>query len=127
MRTPPLSFLLVHTREIEALSKFRFRKRTFLTPASTGIPSYVLAEVESSDGGKSKCGHNMITLADCRRQIQLEFFLGSPRDRKQSVAKIDLLVEVFSAFRNALQEEAQLIAKDNVGNGLRRQGKRQKD
>jgi hypothetical protein len=69
----------------------------------------------------------MITLADCRRQIQLEFCLGTPRDRKQSLAKIDLLVEVFSAFRTALQQEVQLIAKDNVGGRVRRQRKRQKN
>jgi hypothetical protein len=124
---PPLSLTLVHTCEIEALEKFSYRKRTFLTPVSSGICSYVLAEVESSDGGQYKCGHNMITLADCRRQIQLEFCLGTPRDRKQSLAKIDLLVEVFSAFRTALQQEVQLIAKDNVGGRVRRQRKRQKN
>ncbi len=109
MGTPPLSLLLVHTRQIEALDKFSYRKRTFLTPVSSGIASYVLAEVESSDDGTYKCGHNMITLADCRRQIELEFFLGTPRDRKRSLAKIDLLLDVFGAFRTALEKEAELI------------------
>ena len=100
---------MIFTREIEPLDKFNYRKRIFLTPVSSGIASYVLAEVESSDGGEYKCGHNMITLADCRRQIELEFCLATPRDRKRSLAKIDLLVQVFKAFRTALEKEAQLI------------------
>ena len=53
----------------------------------------------------------MITLADCRRQIQLEFFLATPQVRRQSLAKIDLLIDVLTAFRTALGEEAKLIAK----------------
>src|SRR5258705_6070974 len=93
------------------MEKFTYRrKRTFLMPASSGIPSYVLVEVESSNGGEYKGGHYMITLADCRRQIQLEFPLATARDRRHSLAKIDLLLEVFIAFGTALQEEAQLIA-----------------
>jgi len=52
----------------------------------------------------------MITLADCRRQIQLEFPLATARDRRNSLAKIDLLLEVLIAFGTALQKEAQLIA-----------------
>jgi hypothetical protein len=83
------------------MEKFAFRKRTFLMPASSGIPSYVLVEVESSNGGEYKCGHYMITLADCRRQIQLEFPLATARDRRHSLAKIDLLLEVFIAFGTA--------------------------
>jgi hypothetical protein len=79
-------------------------------PESTGIPSYVLAEVESSYEGEYNGGHYMITLADCRRQIQLEFPLTTARSRQQSLAKIDLLLEVLIAFGTALQKEAQLIA-----------------
>ena len=90
--------------------RFTYRKRTFLTPASTGIPSYVQVEVESSYEGEYNGGHYMITLADCRRQIQLEFPLTTARSRRHSLAKIDLLLEVLIAFGTALQKEAQLIA-----------------
>jgi hypothetical protein len=69
-----------------------------------------MAEVESSNEGQYSCGHYMITFADCRRQIQLEFPLANSRDRRNSLAKIDLLLEVLSAFRTALQKEAQLIS-----------------
>jgi hypothetical protein len=91
-------------------SRFSYRRRTFLAPTSTGFTSYVLAEVESSNGGEHKIGHYLLTLADCRRRIDLEFCLTTARTRRQSLAKIDLLVEVLSEFRAALAAEAQLIA-----------------
>src|SRR6266478_377080 len=109
------------------VEKFNYRKRSFLMPASTGAPSYVLAEVESSNGGEYNCGHYMITLADCRRQIQLEFPLATARDRRLSLAKIDLILEVFIAFGTALQKEAQLIADGSPQNPKRQKRKRQNE
>lgn len=86
-----------------------FRKRVFLASISTGHTSYVLAEVESSRGGEYKWGHCMLTIADCRRRIQLEFFLGTVRARRESLKKLDLLLKVLGSFRNALLTEAQAI------------------
>lgn len=86
-----------------------YRKRTFLASASTGHTSYILTEVESSRGGEYKWGTCMVTIADCRRRIQLEFFLGTVRARRESLRKIDLLLKVLSSFRKVLLAEAQLI------------------
>ena len=86
-----------------------FRKRVFLASISTGHTSYILAEVESSRGGEYKWGHCMLTIADCRRRVQLEFFLGTVRARRESLKKLDLLLKVLGSFRNALLAEAQLI------------------
>jgi hypothetical protein len=72
----------------------------------------VVAEVESSKEGSYAFGTNVLTLADCGRQIQLEFFLGSARERKVSLAKAELLIEVLTAFRDALNEEARLIERE---------------
>jgi hypothetical protein len=91
------------------MNKLFFRKRMFLASVSTGHTSYVLAEVESSRGGEYKWGHCMLTIADCRRRIQLEFFLGTVRARRESLRKLDLLLTVLGSFRNALLVEAQLI------------------
>ena len=88
---------------------FSFRKREFLSPISTGYTSYILAEIESSHDGGNKWGHCMLTLADCRRRIQLEFFLGTALARRLSLAKIDLLIKVLTAFREQLREEANRI------------------
>ena len=86
-----------------------YRKRTFLASVSTGHTSYILTEVESSRGGEYKWGHCMLTIADCRRRIQLEFFLGTVRARRESLRKLDLLMKVLGSFRNRLLAEAQAI------------------
>jgi hypothetical protein len=88
---------------------FSFRKRVFLSPISTGHTSYILAEIESSHDGGNKWGHCMLTMADCRRRIQLEFFLGTAEARRFSLAKIDLLINVLTTFRDQLREEANRI------------------
>jgi hypothetical protein len=86
-----------------------YRKRTFLASVSTGHASYILTEVESSRGGEYKWGTCMVTIADCRRRIQLEFFLGTMRARRESLRKLDLLLNVLNSFRKVLLAEAQLI------------------
>ena len=91
------------------MSTFGYRKRVFLASVSTGHTSYILTEVESSRGGEYKWGHCMLTLADCRRRIQLEFFLGTLRARRESLRKIDLLIKHLEQFRTALRTEAGLI------------------
>jgi hypothetical protein len=106
------------------MSRFSYRRRTFLTPPSTGFTSYVLAEVESSDGGGHQCGRNMLTLADCRRRIELEFCLTTALERRRSLAKVELLLEVLTAFRDALAAEAQLIAGRDREKEGRHAGKR---
>src|SRR5688500_12009302 len=91
------------------MNKFLLRKRMFLASVSTGTTSYILAEVESSRGGEYKWGHYMLTIADCRRRIQLEFFLGTAGARRASLTKIDLLIKQLEQFRTALRAEAGLI------------------
>ena len=86
-----------------------FRKRVFLASISTGHTSHILAEAESSRGGEYKFGHYMLTIADCRRRIQLEFFLGNVRARRESLKKLDLLLSVLGSFRRALLAEAHAI------------------
>ena len=86
-----------------------FRKRVFLASVSTGHTSYILAEAESSHGGEYKWGHYMLTIADCRRRIQLEFFLGTLQARRESLRKLDLMLKVLGSFRTHLLAEAQAI------------------
>ena len=88
-----------------------YRKRVFLASITTGHTSYILTEVESSRGGEYKWGHYMLTMADCRRRIQLEFFLGTIRARRESLKKIDLLIKHLEQLRAALRTEANLIKK----------------
>lgn len=86
-----------------------YRKRAFLNPISTGQPSFVFAVADSSNGGQNPLGNYVLTVADCRRIVELEFPLTSRRLRKQSLAKIDLLAQVINEFKDAVHAEAELI------------------
>src|SRR5215211_1865438 len=90
-------------------SLFTYRKRSFLNSISTGHTSYISAEAESSHNGEYKWGNYLLTLADCKRAIRIEFFLGSARSRRQSLAKINLLIDTLTGFRDALVREIALI------------------
>lgn len=97
-------------------SVFSLRKRLFLNPISTGHTSYILAEVESSLDGAYKWGNYLLTLADCKRIIQFEFFIGTKHARRTALRKINLLIDVLTQFRDALKKEIALIEKgENSG------------
>ena len=91
--------------------KASFRRRAFLNPASTDQSSYILAHVESTHNGEYPWGTNMVNIADCQRKIELEFFIGTRTARRISLAKINLLIKVLTAFRDALLREITLIEK----------------
>jgi hypothetical protein len=97
-------------------SLFTFRKRSFLSPTSTGHTSYILAEAESSRNGEYKWGTYMLTIADCRRRVLLEFFLGTKQARRISLKKIDLLIDILERFREVLIKENDLIQKFEQSN-----------
>ena len=90
---------------------YTFRKRTFLNPESTITTSHILAYVESSFGGEQKWGGNVVIIADCHRSVAFEFCLGNAEHRRLSLKKIDLLIETFTNFRDALTTESKLIEK----------------
>ena len=90
-------------------SNYSFSKRAFLNPASTHLTSYIQAYVETGRDGPDKWGDNMVLIADCKRVVELEFFLGTKRHRRISLAKIDLLIDVLTQFRAALAQEIQTI------------------
>jgi hypothetical protein len=96
-------------------SVYTLRKRLFLNPISTGFTSFILAEVESSQDGAYKHGNYLLTLADCKHRIQYEFFLGTKEARRIALRKINLLIEVLTQFRDALQKEIALIEKGESG------------
>ena len=56
-----------------------YRKRAFLNPISTGKPSFVFAVAESSEGGKKAHGNYVLTVADCKRMVEL---VRIPADRE---------------------------------------------
>jgi hypothetical protein len=91
--------------------KWTFRKRVFLNSIESGYTSFILAEAESSHNGAYKFGNYILRIADCHRVIDFEFFLGSKRARRRSLAKINLLIDILTRFRDALVKEHDLIEK----------------
>lgn len=91
------------------MPQFTYRKRLFLNPISTLFASYIMAVVEDSEGGGYKLGSNMVTIADCKNVVEFEFFLGTPRSRRQSLRKINLLIDILTAFKRALERQIKLI------------------
>ena len=91
------------------MPRFSYQKRAFLNPLSTSSTSYVLAEVQSTFQGEEPWTTNLLIVADCHKQIQLEFSLGNKMHRRRSLAKINLLIKILTAFRDALVREAQML------------------
>ena len=105
-------------------SDYTLRKRLFLNPTSTGQTSFILAEVESSQDGAYKWGNYLLTLADCKRVIKFEFFLGTKQARRIAIRKINLLIDVLTRFRDALTREIALIEKgESRGQSPKKTGK----
>jgi hypothetical protein len=88
-----------------------FRRREFLNPEFTGHTSHILAEIESTYNGVMMFGTNTIMIADCKRSVRLEFFLGNPESRVNSLQKLDLLIGIFIQYRECLQTQIDLIEK----------------
>ena len=86
-----------------------YRKRVFLNPISLSKPSYIQAVADSSDEGTYKLGSYVLIIADCHRNIMLDFGLVNEKQRKLSLDKIDRLAKVVNEFREALHAEAKLI------------------
>lgn len=91
--------------------KQTFLKRTFLNPVSTLSTSYIQANVADSKNGEVNHLGNMLIIADCNRTIEFEFYLGTKQHRRRSLAKINLLIDFLTAFRDALIKESELIEK----------------
>ncbi len=88
-----------------------FHKRKFLNPVSTGHTSFIDALVETSFNGSDSLINCLITIADCKRVIRLEFLLANKQHRRRSLAKINLLIDTLTGFRDALAKESALIEK----------------
>ena len=101
------------------IAPFTFIRREFLNLAPSQIEhtSYVLCHVENSDSGRQAHGSNMLHVADCYRVTSFDFYLGNAEARDASIAKLNLLLEILGEFREALLNEAYLIAEIEKAGG----------
>jgi hypothetical protein len=92
--------------------KQTFLRRSFLNPISTLATSYIQGNVADSQNGQVNHNGNMLIIADCNRIVEFEFYLGTRRHRRQSLAKANLLIQFLTAYRDALAKESALIEKN---------------
>jgi hypothetical protein len=87
----------------------RYYTRRFLNKRGHHAGGYILAAVE--DTSKRKDDFDWVdiefTIADCGRQISLDFGVGS-KDLANSLYKLDVLIDTLNKFRTALVEEGRI-------------------
>lgn len=101
--------------------KYHVREREFLN-IRTDMRAYIIAIVEDTQHIQTCCRdhpyHGEITLrmSDCFDSIELDFDLSSKEERENSLFKIRKIVEVMTAFRDAVELEAAAIEAREVIN-----------
>ncbi len=95
--------------------KFHVRERTFLN-LDPELRAYLIAIVEDTGHITTCCrehryhGEIVLKMADCYEDISLHFDLSTKEQRENSLFKIKKMVEVLTAFRDALAIEAEAAA-----------------
>lgn len=89
-----------------ARQKYRYYVRKFLNKHHQHSTGFVWIVVPQTDPNKphDRCDIEF-RIADCSRQIDLDFDMYSPEDRRNSLYKADLLLDAVTQFRDALLEE----------------------
>lgn len=95
--------------------KFHVRERAFLN-LDPEMRAYIIAIVEDTRHIHTCCrdhryrGEIVLKMADCYEDITLDFDLSTKEARENSIFKIRKIVEVLTAFRDALEVEAESVA-----------------
>ena len=85
--------------------------RRFLNRRGYHAGAFIQAVVPDSASCRDpKCDHRWcvdptLRISDCYRVASLDFDLGSPGDRQNSLYKIDVLIDTLTRFREALALE----------------------
>ncbi len=89
--------------------KFKYRQKKFLAPASPGDTSSILLEAEDSENGQKKSGQYTIAITDNHGRINLDFYLGTAKHRRQAWKKLDTLMTQIIRFGSVLVKESEAI------------------
>ena len=104
---------------------YRLHVRKFLNRPGHNAGAYVLAAVEDSTNLEKDrslfepWADITLVLSDCSRVVGFDFSLETADERRNSLHKIDALMETLSRFREAVHQEADL-ARQRQRSGSRR-------
>lgn len=97
--------------------KLRLGIRKFLNKPGIQDQAYIIAEIEDTSKKKeenlskySARPHIKLKFSDCQEQISYDFDWDSPAERRNSLKKIDIMLETLTKFREALIIEQELYA-----------------
>lgn len=99
--------------------KTHFYVRQFLNQEGYHSSAFILAQVTT--GGSEWSSDATLIVADCNRQIQLDMSLHGDDGRKNTLYKLDLLVETLQQFRKAVKKEAKIVARREAVRERKRQ------
>lgn len=94
--------------------KYHVERREFLNKF-TNLRAYVIAVVEDArekhlgDGENEEWHEITLKISDCSNEIELYFDLSTTEERENSLYKIQTLSEVITAFKNAIELEAEVL------------------
>lgn len=105
--------------------KIIYRNRKFLNKKGHHAGAYIIAKITReistyrSKEGKDKpvipsvSYDHILTIADCRRIINLDFECNTKKNYKNSIQKLDILIDVLNKFRNVMvtsyEEDEKLV------------------
>lgn len=83
--------------------KYKYYKREFLNKPKYHTIAFILASIEKSDGCYREYDCEL-SIGDCSRIINLDLDLCSNEDYKNSMYKLDKLINILSEFRDKFKE-----------------------
>lgn len=104
--------------------KMRTGVRKFLNKPGFHDRACIIAEVEDTSKKKSDSlnrwdaiPHVKLLIADCDKKVTFDFDWDTPSDRKNSLQKVDVMIDALVKFREALEAEQKLYAERKKVNG----------
>jgi formate-dependent nitrite reductase cytochrome c552 subunit len=97
--------------------KYHLQKRMFLN-RYLDKPAMIMASVEDTraipQGDGQVSGDIEFSISDCYNRVSLNFYLGNPEDRANSLYKIRRIAAIVNEFHKALEIEAESISKRKI-------------
>ena len=85
--------------------RHRYYKRQFINGPGHHSTAFVYAVVEKSRASDEYSGELTLTIADCCRSITLSIDIDSEENRKNTLLKLDAVIETLTGFRRAYRQE----------------------
>ena len=97
--------------------RYHLKVRRFLNRPGHHRGAYIVARVPDVDSCRARgclhtwCYDAVLDIADCSRVVQLDFDMETAVQRRNAIAKANLLVDVITQFRDALVVSAEQVAR----------------